>query len=97
VASNHLVALLGQLARLAAVVGAPLEAFEPLARASLANAFALGPSAALTGPVARGDVETVQRHLAALPADEQRAYRALADEARRMSGRDNDAMREVLA
>jgi predicted short-subunit dehydrogenase-like oxidoreductase (DUF2520 family) len=30
------------------------------------NVSALAPSAALTGPVARGDVETVRAHLAAL-------------------------------
>ncbi len=30
------------------------------------NAFRLGPEAALTGPIARGDAETVRGHLAAL-------------------------------
>ena len=51
----------------------------PLAGQSLANAFTLGPAAALTGPVARGDAATVALHLAGLdqvPADAD-AYRAL--------------------
>ena len=40
----------------------------PLARATLENAAALGPEAAITGPVVRGDVVTLRRHLAALQA-----------------------------
>jgi hypothetical protein len=47
--------------------------------------------------VARGDVDTVGRHLDAIGADEQRAYRALADAARRLAGRDEAPLREVLA
>lgn len=97
VASNHLVALLGQVERLAAVADVPLAAFEPLVRASVDHVFAVGPEAALTGPVARGDVETVSRHLAAIPADEQRAYRALADAACRLRPNDDSRLREVLA
>jgi predicted short-subunit dehydrogenase-like oxidoreductase (DUF2520 family) len=52
-----------------------------------AAAHGIGPSAALTGPAARGDVKTVEAHLAALPADERDTYRALAAEARRLAGR----------
>jgi predicted short-subunit dehydrogenase-like oxidoreductase (DUF2520 family) len=96
VASNHLVALLGQVERIAATVGVPLAAFEPLVRATVDNAFAIGPARALTGPVARGDVDTVLRHLDALPVDEQRAYRALADAAARLGGADAEAVRSVL-
>lgn len=86
VASNHLVALLGQVERLAADVGMPLDAFVDLARGSLENVAELGPAAALTGPVARGDRETVLAHLAAIAADERPAYRALADAAARLVG-----------
>lgn len=86
VASNHLVALLGQVERLAHGIGVPPEAYLDLARATLDNVAAMGPAAALTGPVARGDWETVERHLAALPADERDAYRALAAAAHRLSG-----------
>lgn len=88
VASNHLVALLGQVERIAAVAGVPLDAYLDLAAGSLANVAELGPAAALTGPVARGDWDTVRRHLAALPEGERSAYRALAVEAARLVGQD---------
>jgi len=97
VASNHLVALLGQVERLAATAAVPFDAFAPLVRASVDHVFTAGPAAALTGPVARGDVETLARHLDALDDDEHRAYRAMADAARRLAGRDEPALREVLA
>ncbi|HEY9557422.1 MAG TPA: DUF2520 domain-containing protein, partial [Acidimicrobiales bacterium] len=84
IASNHLVALLGQVERMAASVGAPLEAYLALSRGTLANVAALGPADALTGPVKRGDTATIERHLAALPADERRAYEALAAEAAKL-------------
>ena len=83
-ASNHLVALLGQVDRVAAAVGAPIEAFLDLARGSLADVADLGPAAALTGPVRRGDVATVERHLAALAPEERAGYAAMAEEARRL-------------
>jgi predicted short-subunit dehydrogenase-like oxidoreductase (DUF2520 family) len=84
IASNHLVALLGQVERVAASIGAPLDAYLDLARGALDDVVALGPAAALTGPVRRGDVATVDRHLAALPPEEQAAYRTLAEEAARL-------------
>ena len=76
IASNHLVGLLGQVERVAAAAGVPLDAFLALARQSLDNVAALGPADALTGPVKRGDAATVERHRAALPADELAAYDA---------------------
>jgi predicted short-subunit dehydrogenase-like oxidoreductase (DUF2520 family) len=84
IASNHLVALLGQAERVAAAAGVPLEAYLDLVRSTVDNVAALGPAAALTGPVARGDHATVARHLAALPDDERPAYEALAEAARRL-------------
>jgi predicted short-subunit dehydrogenase-like oxidoreductase (DUF2520 family) len=84
IAANHLVGLLGQVERVAASIGAPLEAYLDLARGSLEDVAALGPAAALTGPVRRGDTATVERHLAALPEEERAAYRALAEEAARL-------------
>ncbi len=96
IASNHLVALLGQAVRVAEAAGVPPEALLPLVRASVDNVDALGAGDALTGPVARGDVDTVVRHLDALPAEERAAYRAVAAEALRLSGRDDAALRELL-
>jgi predicted short-subunit dehydrogenase-like oxidoreductase (DUF2520 family) len=84
IASNHLVALLGQAERVAASAGVPLEAYLDLVRATVENVAALGPAAALTGPVARGDVVTIERHLAALDPPERPAYEAMADAARRL-------------
>lgn len=84
IASNHLVALLGQVERVAASIGAPLDAYLDLARGALDDVVALGPATALTGPVRRGDLVTVDRHLAALPPEDQAAYRMLAEEAARL-------------
>ncbi|HUF83103.1 MAG TPA: DUF2520 domain-containing protein [Acidimicrobiia bacterium] len=96
VASNHLVALLGQVERLAADAGVPFEALLPLVRGTLDNVAELGAGGALTGPVARGDAETVAAHLDAVPAEERAAYRALAAAALRLAGRDDDAELESL-
>lgn len=87
IASNHLVALLGQVERLAEDVGVPFEAYLDLATATLDNIAELGPGAALTGPAARGDESTIRRHVRALPADERRAYRGMVDAARRLAAR----------
>jgi predicted short-subunit dehydrogenase-like oxidoreductase (DUF2520 family) len=45
---------------------AALKALRPLCLTSAQNTFDLGPEAALTGPVQRGDAETIRRHAAAL-------------------------------
>jgi predicted short-subunit dehydrogenase-like oxidoreductase (DUF2520 family) len=93
IASNHLVALLDQVRRVAPI---PLEAFLPLVRATVENVAALGPAAALTGPVARGDVDTVRRHLEVLSGSDRDAYRDLARLAQQLSGRDDPALDAVL-
>lgn len=85
VASNHLVALLGQVQRLAHQAGVPAEAFLPLVRATFDNVEARGAAASLTGPVARGDAGTVATHLDVLPEAERGAYRALARDALRLT------------
>lgn len=85
IAANHLVALMGQVERIADTVGVPLDVYLDLAHGSLRDVAAVGPAAALTGPVARGDWETVARHLDALPDDELAAYSTMADAARRLA------------
>lgn len=87
VAANHLVALLAQVERLAWRAGVPLEAYLSIAHGAIDNVAELGPAEALTGPVARFDVGTVRRHLAALGDRERALYLALADEAALLSGR----------
>jgi predicted short-subunit dehydrogenase-like oxidoreductase (DUF2520 family) len=76
VASNHVVALLGQVERIAASIGLPVSAFVDLTRAAVDDVAALGPRAALTGPAARGDWDTVARHLDALDPSERAGYGA---------------------
>jgi len=68
-AANHLVTLVTQAADLLrdAGVADPARMLGPLLSAALDNALRLG-DAALTGPVARGDAETVASHVAALQA-----------------------------
>ena len=87
IASNHLVALMAQVEACTTV---PVDAFLPLVRSTVDNVGDLGAAAALTGPVARGDVETVRRHLDGIPAEERDAYRALARRAAVLAGRDPD-------
>jgi predicted short-subunit dehydrogenase-like oxidoreductase (DUF2520 family) len=76
-ASNYLVALLDLAASLWPEWGATpedgLRALLPLVRGTIENIDALGIPAALTGPIARGDAGTVERHLAALQALAPRA------------------------
>ena len=81
-AANHLVALVAQSADLlrAAGVAEPSRMLAPLLSAALDNALRLG-DAGLTGPVARGDADTVAGHIAALrdtSPEALRAYLALA-------------------
>ena len=60
VASNYLVTLHRAAADLVASAGAPPEALVPLMRQTIENGFEL------TGPIARGDWETVRRHRLAI-------------------------------
>jgi predicted short-subunit dehydrogenase-like oxidoreductase (DUF2520 family) len=76
VAANHVVALLGQVERIAASVGLPIDAFLGLTRAALDDVATLGPRAALTGPASRGDWATIARHLDALDPAERAGYGA---------------------
>jgi predicted short-subunit dehydrogenase-like oxidoreductase (DUF2520 family) len=52
-------------------------ALRPLVEGTLENLVRDGPLAALTGPVARGDEDTLRRHLASLTQDDALLYRAL--------------------
>jgi len=60
IASNYLVTLHRVASELFAAVGAPPEALEPLMRRTIENGFEL------TGPIERGDWETVESHRAAI-------------------------------
>jgi len=85
IASNHLVALMGQVERVAASAGLDLDTFVGLARAALTDVSELGPAPALTGPAARGDEATLERHRATLDAAEIPGYEAGVALARRLA------------
>jgi len=67
--ANHLVTLVTQALELLEAAGAddPAATLRPLLSAALDNALAEGDSA-LTGPIVRGDVNTVRDHLAEIAA-----------------------------
>jgi len=100
IAANHVVALLGQAERVAALAGLPLDAFLGLTRAALDDVESLGAHAALTGPAARGDDATVARHRALLAAEAQAelaGYDAGVALARRLAGAPQTGAREALS
>ena len=99
VASNYLVAVEDLAERLAATAGLDREPLVALARASLANWAALGAPGALTGPIARGDEETVARQRAAVAErvpEDLALFDALTAATRRLAGSpDGGAMSTV--
>ncbi len=83
-ASNYLVAVEDMATQLLADAGfdesTAIETLGTLARGTLDNVVQLGTTNALTGPIVRGDVETVRGHIAALeglPADRLELYKTL--------------------
>lgn len=88
-ASNYLAVLLAVGGRLLVRAGVPedraLEALLPLARGTLENVAEMGLGPALTGPVARGDAETVRLHLTSMEPREREVYRALGRELSRLA------------
>lgn len=79
-ASNYTVVLAAVAQRLARQAGVSEDdaaaLYLPLLEGTVAN-LRLGPAAALTGPVRRGDQATVRRHLAVLAPEDRALYRAL--------------------
>ena len=88
-ASNYLVAVAAVARRLARQAGLPAtlswQALLPLITGTLESLKQGTPEAALTGPVSRGDADTIRRHLAALSPDDARLYRILGSEALRIA------------
>lgn len=68
----------------------------PLALGALEKLRALPPERALTGPIARGDADTVRAHRAALPADLLPLYDELARAALRLSRKGHRAPPPML-
>lgn len=88
-ASNYVLAATAAIARTLAEAGIEEEeavaAALPLMRGTMDNVEQLGLGAALTGPVARGDVDTVRLHLSRLSPRERRLYSALGLETVRLA------------
>lgn len=95
-ASNYVVASVWAAIRLLDEIGVPhaRQVVAPLARASIDNVTSMPPAKAITGPVARGDAQTVRRHLEALRIDDPtegkiaEAYRSLARLTAELTGSD---------
>lgn len=107
-ASNFLVTLVAAVQRVTTSLGLDrqtgLEVLEPLLQGTLENLARHGPEDALTGPVVRGDLETLRQHAAALRRHLPELvplYAALATEtvplAVRSSRLDPERAEEVLA
>jgi predicted short-subunit dehydrogenase-like oxidoreductase (DUF2520 family) len=82
-ASNYLVTLRAAARSLLEAAGAPPEALDPLIRGVVESGFEL------TGPIARGDWETVERHLALIRAERpelEELYLVLAAATARIAG-----------
>ncbi len=92
-ASNYVVATIDAAAEVLASVGVAPEkaarALIPLAEGALRNIAAQGTTSGLTGPVRRGEVETVRRHLKTLQDRPELAeiYRVLAKRAAEIASR----------
>ncbi len=90
IASNFLVTLEGVAERLAQSAGLDREPLVQLVDATVANWARLGAERALTGPIARGDDETVARQRSAIAdrlPDELELFDALAAATRRLAAR----------
>jgi predicted short-subunit dehydrogenase-like oxidoreductase (DUF2520 family) len=81
---NYLTALLDTGARCYEKAGIArgdaMRMMQPLVRETLDNVFALGPARALTGPIARGDIDVVGRQVEAVEKADPRiaaVYREL--------------------
>jgi predicted short-subunit dehydrogenase-like oxidoreductase (DUF2520 family) len=84
-ASNYVVTLHAAAGSLLEAAGAPPEALDPLVRGVVDGGFEL------TGPIARGDWKTVERHLAVIRAERpelEELYVVLAEATARIAGRD---------
>lgn len=97
-AANDVIAVLSLADDLFAAAGVPFIAARPLVEAVVENAFRYGPSNALTGPIARGDAETVAAQLQAVlrrVPEHADQFRTLARLVAEIAGTE-EAFKEVL-
>ena len=81
IVSNYLVAVLDFGFSQFEALGLPAElakkALWPLVMGTIENVEALGTKKALTGPIVRGDVQTIEKHLEAMREDTKALYKTL--------------------
>lgn len=95
-AANFVVTALAVSADLFESAGVDPRVSRPLVERAVANAFEKGPAASLTGPIARGDIETVIGHLEAAHAVSEyvgRQFRLMAEATTIRAGREEDLHR----
>ena len=89
IASNYMVSLMSAAGRLLESVGVEegFELLKPLIRQTSANVLVSGPKEVLSGPVKRGDSDTIRMHLHTLRNDSQleTLYKVLGREALRIA------------
>ncbi|MDW7644405.1 MAG: Rossmann-like and DUF2520 domain-containing protein [Desulfuromonadales bacterium] len=109
-ASNFLVTLVATAGEMLSYCGIDAKdagrLFAPLLNGTVKNLSTLGPQSALTGPIVRGDILTVEKHLAALeglPEEVRRLYCLmgektvdLAEDSGRLSAEKAAALRRLL-
>lgn len=87
--SNYVVTLGGIADRLIKenIDGADLKVLSPLIRQTINNLEQLEPAKALSGPIARGDIETVEKHLETLKKEDdiEKVYRLLGKQALKLA------------
>lgn len=106
-ACNYLSTLMDASLQLAEAAGIERDtmwqSLDPLVTATLENIHSNGPAEALTGPIVRGDAETVSRHIDALQSEEKLRglYKVLGqqtvDLARRSGRISDDKLQAVVA
>lgn len=95
-AANFVITSLAVSADLFDSAGIDPKVSRPLVEHAVASAFDKGPTAALTGPIARGDIETVIGHLTAAHEVSEhvgRQFRLMAEATTIRAGREEDLHR----
>lgn len=65
--------------RLTDLAGLSLDMLRPLIEMTAARALEMSPAAAMTGPAKRGDLQTIGKHISALPPDIAEVYKFLSN------------------
>ncbi len=95
-AANFVVTALGVSGDLYASAGIDPDVARPLVQRVIANVFEVGARTALTGPIARGDIDTVMGHMEAARRVSERVgrqYRLMAEATTLLAGREEDLAR----